>query len=419
MGRRSWGHDVSELARAEKLNGEVVGAVLLDANDYRCEGTLADGDRVERWRLTDDLDALLLADAEFVPGGDYDEVRAALERRYPSAVPGASRIEIWAEDPVDRDLLVHALSLADTLVCPRERNPSWKPGDNYTPRYRSTWVEDPVAVLEDVCSRHGDLVVTAELEQELRGKPGFDSSALVIGRPTSGYDGKPTSYYGIVKYNPGKARARQKARETIRRKEQHAADLSSYARTLTNRANAAFGALRDELTRDHGIDAALAEYKGHYNGDDCTRKHAIARLKALLVVHRALQGKAAYRQNKDFQAFLEAYRGRPEGLYDGDWGNYDWDTEKERNWVAVEAARPMPKAVRLRLDAEEDERRQEDLRLRTCTACGAVKDDTSEVSLPPYGAGMPRETRLCHECYERKEAELAAAAEAQEVDAAG
>jgi hypothetical protein len=461
MGRRLlWGREVAELPHAKELKGDVVGALLL-RNEFRGEWPLIDGGTVERWRLTDDLNALMLPDAEFTPGGSYDEVILALEQKYPSPVPGTSRVETWDDHPLDRDLLVHDRPLADSLVRTRVRNPDWN-GSRWSreSRYRTTWVEHPVEVVTEACAQHGDLVVTAGTMERLKEDPEFASGDLVFGHRTS--------YYSLVRYDPRRARAREKGKATTRRKDQHAADLSGYANLLVSLAREAYDELRCELVRDFSVNQALTRTSS-CEANSTPGLIQFGKLRALLIIHRALKGKTAYRSSFSFQQLLRAVRDRPADLNDGDWGNYcDESYEKETGttWIVREAALPVPRSVRLKLEAkqkaqEEEERKARtcnlcgavqgsphdvyrpvyrwglscstllckgcydekqaayDVKLRTCTACGTVKDDVTDVTSPPWQWNMEQGSRLCHDCYDRAEAAEATAEEEEVEPAAG
>lgn len=397
--RGPWGREVEELPAAPKLKGTVVGAVLL-WDGFRGECPLADGGRVERWRLTDDLNALLMADAEFTPGDGYEEVRLALERKYPSPVPGASRVETWDEEPFDRDLLVHDLPLADSLVYTRVRNPDWDPSRwSREGRYRTTWTQHPVEVVTEACAQHGDLVVTAGMMERLKEDPEFDPGDLVFSRRSG--------HYSLVRYDPRRARAREKGRATIRRKDQHAADLAGYAGMLLRLASEAYSDLRGELVRDFSVNQALAE-PGTCDAGTTLGRGQVGKLKALLVIHRALKGRSAYRGNFAFQRLLAAVRDRPKDLNDGDWGNYcdeSYDTETGTTWIVREADRPVPKAVRLQLEARLRAKEAAELKARTCGLCNRVSDSAHQLMRPSYNWGLGYEIRICGDCYKQKAVE--------------
>jgi hypothetical protein len=396
MGRRLlWGREVAELPHAKELKGDVVGALLL-RNEFRGECPLVDGGTVERWRLTDDLNALMMPDAEFTPGGSYNEVILALEQKYPSPVPGTSRVETWDEAPIDRDLLVHDRPLADSLV--RTRNLKWN-GSRWSQesRYRTTWVQHPVEVVTEACAQHGDLVVTVSMMERLKEDPEFASGDLVFGHRSS--------YYSLVRYDPRRARAREKSKATIRRKDQHTADLIGYAGLLVSLAREAYDELRCELVRDFSVHQALAATSS-CEANSTPGLTQFGKLKALLIIHQSLKGKTAYRNSFSFQQLLQAVRDRPADLDDGAWGNYcdeSYEKETKTTWITREAARPVPRSVRLKLEARQKAKDAAELEERTCGLCGRVMDTRHQLTLPHYywGLGLGNR-RMCSDCYKQK-----------------
>jgi hypothetical protein len=236
--------------------------------------------------------------------------------------------------------------------------------------------------------------------------------------------GHRSSYYSLVRYDPRRARAREKSKATIRRKDQHAADLSGYAGLLVSLASKAYEDLRNELVRDFSINQALAE-PGSRRTDTTPGLIQVGKLRALLVIHRALRGKTAYRNSFSFQQLLQAVRDRPADLNDGDWGNYCDDTyEKETGttWITREAARPAPRSVRLKLEAKQKEKEAFELEERTCGLCSRVMDSRRQLMSPHYYWGLGLQGRqICSDCYKQKAEEHDRArdeteAEAEEVE---
>jgi hypothetical protein len=398
MSRRShWGRVDPELPKKEPLTGPVVGAVRLGVS-YHEEGVIAHGADSERWRLTDAIDSLLLPDDEFVVGGSFRDVKEALEARHLSPVPGVSMIEAC-----DGDLKVHTLPFADSALVTVRENPQHAQY-RWHAKYIKTWSLDLVATLTRLAMTD-DLLVSAETVERLRQAADFDDSDLVVAHRDA--------RYSIVKYRPTKAAARRKTRTTVTRKDQHAADLASYALTLDSAAGTAYTALRGELDR-FGVAPVLVEGKDRYyrsydsDSEDSKRRWA-RRVRALLPIHAALLGRHAYRHNDAWQAFLTAVRDRPPDLADDTWGNF----HDVREWLAAECKlrklAPTPTMLAAAAAAEEAT-----LRALTCTGCGEVKDDRSELIRPPYAvaARFAPGAMLCVGCYDDEcEAINAAAAD--------
>jgi hypothetical protein len=389
----SWKHTrhrhLHELPDPPNPLGDVVGATLVDYA-YRDERPLHYGGWVERWRLTSDLDALLLSDAEFVSGDSRRAVRAALELRYPSACPDASRVLIWRDNKAD--LLVHDLPVADTLVLRYERNPNWtKQTAHYCSKYQRLWVKNPIVILEEACSRHGDLLVTQELESELRNYSEFDGSDLVIG--------KRNSYYGVIRYAPKKAHARRKSRDTIKAKAAQRIELSTYTNKVLDALAAAFNDLRITLLDSGASHAIVPPIHRWYGGDTSNGGSLLEKLFGLVTIHQALRGKNAYRHVPAFQAALRVYRERPGELDEQELFVYGTATVQ---WFKAEAARPVPRPTKAMI--------AEDLRKRTCAGCGHVVQPGNETELcrSPTRFDMPEGSRLCSDCYARKDDELRA-----------
>src|SRR6188768_3657048 len=124
--RRRWGHNDPELPNFVPLKGPPLGAIVL-GQDYHEEGLIRDGSSSERWRLTDDVNAMLAPTDEFVMGSTIMEVVAALEAMFPSPVGGVSMIEIVDEHDVKR----HSMPFADSVLWDTKPNPHYTPHSRY------------------------------------------------------------------------------------------------------------------------------------------------------------------------------------------------------------------------------------------------------------------------------------------------
>jgi hypothetical protein len=403
--RRHGGHDNPDLPTWQPPKGQIVGAILLGV-ETRDEGIIARGALAERWRLTDDINALLAPDHEFVVGATLDEVRVTLESRYLSPVAGVSLIEVCGEG----DLKRHSLPFADPALYTLKANHpqynwrSWE--DNHT-RY---WVDDVVGVLTRLCGDGGtDLLISAVAEAHIRDEDDFDGSDLVIGRRDS--------WYSVVKYLPAKAAARRKTRGTIVAKEGHVADLARQAADLRVAAGKAYNALRGELEK-FGVGEILvrgqvtsSHYEVRDSGDGSMA--SVCYLLALKPIHAALLGKRAYRRNAEWQAFLAAVRDRPADLKDDAWGCGG----AAREWIMAECLIRVPKPTRkMLLDRAAAEAAE--LRARTCASCGNVEEDPRDLSGPPAGSQVEYAdgAKLCTLCWEA-EFDVVAGAEQPEESA--
>jgi hypothetical protein len=391
--RRRYGEQ--ELPGAPALAGPIIGARILSVG-YREEGVIALGADSERWRTTDDINALLASNDEFVAGSSLREIRETLEFMHPSPVRGASMIEICS----NRDLKRHTMPFGDSALMTRRRNPNRT--SYWGEPFITTWKAEPIEILERLCVGGNDLLISAETETHLREEDDFYGSSLVIGRRDS--------WYSIVKYNPGKPGARRKTATTITKNAQHAADLITAGRDLRKAAAVTYESLCEELDE---FDVRLAlghvtqptNYSYSHNSYDDKETMAIVRqVKALLVIHAALRGKHAYRYNEPWQAFLEAVRKRPADLGDDTWGNYS----DVKEWLAAQCRlRRLPPtramlAARAVAEAEAARAAAADVAARTCARCGTVQEHRYDLQYPPAlcEAKYAPADRLCQDCWE-------------------
>jgi hypothetical protein len=384
--RRSYGRDRDELPGAPDLTGPVIGARLL-GHPYREEGVIAHGNDSERWRTTDDVNALMADNHEFIAGSSLREVRETLEFMYPSPVRGVSRVEICSK----RDLKLHTMPFGDSALMSRKRNPAatryW--GEPFI----THWKQDLIAILEELCVGGNDLLVSSETEKHLREDDDFYTSNLVIGRRDN--------WYSIVKYNPGKAGARRKTVDTITKNARHASDLETAARDLRLEAARAYESLCGELSEfDLGLvlEQIHAPQRGHYCTDHAEAK-VVRQVRSLLVIHGALRGKQAYRYNAEWQLFLEMVRKRPADLADDTWGNY----ADVKLWLAAECARRKLPPTKAMIAAKEAAllaaaaKERDAIKARTCAGCGKVVDHSWELYQAPRGP-----EKLCDTCFQEK-----------------
>jgi hypothetical protein len=400
MGRRKRRYNHADLPKAVALKGQVIGAKLM-GSPFNEEGVIARGASSERWRLTDDINELLAPDDEFIVGGSLQEVREALEARHPSPVAGASMFEVCNET----DLKRHRLPFGESAIRSRKVNPDHV-RYNWVDKYMSTWLPDMVTTLTRLCMGGNDLLISAEAEEQVRSMPDFDCSDLVIG--------KRDNWYSIVKYKPNKAAARRKTCDTIRKKEQHAADLVEAGRMLRACAAEAYESLCEDMTRFevglvlHQIPQARSYTYSSHSYDDADTKQGVRYLRALLRIHAALLGKHAYRYNELWQGFLKAVRERPKKLEDDTWGNY----REVREWLEAECKirkpKPTPKMIAAQKAAE-----ARALQDRTCASCGTLEETAACLSKVPAGcaAKYGENAKLCSCCWETEFNIAAAAAE--------
>jgi hypothetical protein len=383
--RYDYSRDEKALPKAEPLTGEIIGARRLGVR-FLEEGIIALGHVAERWRLTDDIDALLAPDDEFVAGSSYREIRKALEARHPSPVPGVSRVEICNGS----DMKLHVMPFADSVIVQVRRNPQhvqYRWGDSYI----KTWIINAIETLTRLTAGGEDLLISHEAEEIIRTREDFEGSDLVIARRDN--------WYSIVKYRPSKAAARRHTRTTIKKKDEHANELVVAARELRGAAIEAYAALREELDR-FGACAVLTEIKPqrHYHSDDDTNSLVGVRyIHALLPIHAALLGKHAYRYNLLWQGFLDKVRARLQDLDDVTWGNYG----DVKPWLEAECRlRKLPPTAKML--AAKAAAEAEELRKLTCARCGDPVPNIHHLSWPPTGCRTryPREARLCGACWQ-------------------
>jgi hypothetical protein len=381
--RRRYGGSDPDLPAAKELAGPVVGAKILGAR-YREEGCIALGHDSERWRLTDDINALLEDDSQFIAGDSLQDIKNILEIRFPSPVPGVSMIEICSK----HDLKRHNMPFGDAVIKAVRKNPHYN-DYRYGDKYIVSWLPDPIGILTGF-SMTNDLLITKETEEHLREDDDFYSSDLVIGRRDN--------WYSIVKYRPTKAAARRKTKVTIKKNDDHATALLVAGRDLRVAAGQAHNSLRDELDSlgvNLVISRADSPKHGYYHSTtyDEGSTSNVRDLRAMLVVHAALRGKHAYRYNAEWLNFLQLIKIRPKDLDDDKWGNY----QDVKPWLEVECKRKLLKPTKIMTDAKEAAAAAE-LKSRTCASCGAVKDYTYELFTPP-GEQVPT---LCENCWEAK-----------------
>ena len=399
--RRFGAYDL-KLPKAEPPKGTVIGAKLM-GSPFNEEGVIARGAFSERWRLTDDINCLLAPDDEFVVGGSLQEVKEALEARHPSPVAGVSMFEVCNET----DLKRHRLPFGESAIRSRKVNPDHVKY-NWVDKYMSTWVTDPVTTLTRLCIGGNDLLISTEAEEHVRSMPDFDCSDLVIG--------KRDSWYSVVKYKPNKASARRKTYDTIRKREQKAADLVAAGRTLRACAAEAYESLCEDLDRFevglvlHQVPQARSYTYSSQGYDDPDTKKGVRYLRALLRIHAALLGKHAYRYNELWQGFLKEVRERPKDLNDDTWGNY----RDVKEWLEAECKirkpKPTPKMIAAQKAAE-----QAAIQARTCASCGTVEETANCLSKVPAGctAKYGGSAKLCSSCWETEFNVAARAAEMQ------
>jgi hypothetical protein len=388
--RRKWGRTDPDLPAIVPLTGQVIGAKLLGVY-VRDEGVIARGSLSERWRLTDDIDALLLDDREFVMGDSLMAVKQALEIRHPSSVPSTSMIEVCNSDELKR----HTLPFAHPAIMTVKKNPDFE-RCRWGDKYITTWLPDPVAILTRLCMGGDDLLVSYEAAERIRGDDNFYGSDLVIG--------SRNSWYSVIKYRPGKAAARRKTRTTITAKDKHANDLLVAGRDLRAHASAAYIALRDDLDEFNVgmvLEAVVCPNHGYHRDSfdgDATKK-IVRCIKALLVIHGALRGKYNYRYNDIWQNFLTAVRARPADLDDDTWGNYG----DVREWLAAECKIKKPKPTKKMIAAKAAAEAAE-IKARTCVGCDTVKKHAYDLYPPPQDreTGYSRDARICGDCWEAK-----------------
>ena len=402
MGRRKrrFGPYDLKLPKAEPLKGTVIGAKLL-GSPFNEEGVIARGASSERWRLTDNIDCLLAPDDEFVVGSSLQEVQEALEARHPSPVSGVSMFEVCNET----DLKRHRLPFGESAIRSRKVNPDHV-RYNWVDKYMSTWVSDPVETLTRLCIGGNDVLISTEAEEHVRENPEFDYSDLVIG--------KRDNWYSIVKYKPNKAAARRKTYDTIRKKEQKAADLVESGRSLRAIAAETYEKLCEELDRFevglvlHQIPQSRSYTYSSQSYDDPDTKRGVRFLKALLRIHAALLGKHAYRYNEHWQGFLKAVRERPKDLNDDTWGNH----RDVKEWLEAECKIRKPKPTKKMIEAQKVAE-QAAIQARTCASCGTVQETASCLSSVPTGcmAKYGGNAKLCSSCWEKEFNVVACAAE--------
>jgi hypothetical protein len=384
--RHRYGREDPDLPKATPLNGQVLGAKLLGAR-YREEGVIAHGAMSERWRLTDNINDLLGDDSSFVAGNSMDEILESLKFQHPSPVAGVSYFEVCD----DNDLKRYAMPFGDTAIKSRRLN-LHHAQYHWQDKYTTTWLDDPIETLTQLCMGGDDLLISIEAEQHLREDDDFWASDLVIGRKNT--------WYSIVKYRPTKAAARRKTKDTIATKDQHANDLLVAGRDLRDAAALTYTALRDDL-EEFGVNPIITQtsrpstrsYRADDHGD-CSVA-VVGYMQPLLVIHAALLGKNAYRYNLEWHKFLDAVQSRPKDLNDDTWGNY----VGLREWLAAECKRKRlkpPPAVLAAVAAAKAAAEAEELKSRTCTVCGKVVDHSFEL----YSFRDARQ--LCDSCYEVK-----------------
>jgi hypothetical protein len=404
MRRRHGGHDNPDLPAWKPPSGQIVGAILLGV-ETRDEGIIARGALAERWRLTDDINALLAPDSEFVVGATLDEVRLVLESRHLSPVVGVSMIEVCGPG----DLKRHSMPFADpALFTIRANEPQyhWRSWEENHTRY---WIDDIVETLTRLCSAGTDLLISAAAEQHIRDDPDFDGSDLVIGRRDS--------WYSIVKYLPAKASARRKGRDTVVKKEGRVSDLARQAAGLRVAAGKAYNALRGELEKfgvgEIIIHGQTTSSSTHPPDPGDGSMASVRYIQALMPIYAALVGKRAYRHNPEWQAFLAAVRARPADLKDDDWGYY----ANLREWLTAECLIRVPKLTR-KMIIDRAAAEKAELQARTCASCGNVEDDPRDLSGPPAGSKVEYAdgAKLCTLCWE---AEFDVVAGAEQPEEAG
>lgn len=390
--RRHWGRNDPDLPPIVKLTGPVVGAKLLGAR-VREEGVIAHGAFSERWRLTDDINGLLMGDHEFVMGTSLREVKELLEIRHPSPVPGTSMIEVCNSDELKR----HTMPFGHPVLITVRKNPEYeqrKWGDKYI----TTYLPGPVAILTQLCMGGNDLLVSTEVADHIRSDDDFYASDLVIGTRDT--------WYSLVKYRPGKAQARRKTKATITAKDTHANELVVAGRDLRCAAADAYISLRKELDKFE-IDRVLVHvtdpnrksyYRGNY--DDKDTLAVVRQVRELLLIHAALLGKHAYRYNDAWHEFLLTVRCRPKDLDDDTWGNY----ADVRGWLAAECKIKKPKPTK-KMIAAKAAAEAADRKAKTCVGCGEVKEHAYELYGPPRDrgeTGYAPDARICSDCWEAK-----------------
>jgi hypothetical protein len=370
----------------EPLKGQVLGAIRL-GNLYREEGIIALGHASERWRLTDQIDNLLRGDDEFVSGSTLQEVKEALELRFPSPIAGMSMIEVCNE----HDLKRHILPYGDASIMTREEIPH---AQRYwaSDHYRVQYVPDLIEKLTLLCM-NGDVVISTATEEHIRSDDDFYHSDLVIG--------KRDPDYSVIKYKPSKAAARRKTVDTTTKKQKHVQSLVDAGRVMRVAAATAYVGLLSELNK-FGVDLiikcpVLPNYVYRDTNEDADSLKMVRHLKPLLVIHAALLGKQVYRYNQSWNDFLRAVRDRPKDLEDDKWGNYS-DT---RNWLATECARKLLAPTKKMIAAKEAKEKAA-LQARTCASCGTTAKDASYLYTPTEGedSGFAPGARLCSDCWE-------------------
>jgi hypothetical protein len=404
--RRRWGSTDPELPKIEPLTGQVIGAKLLGVR-VREEGIIAHGALSERWRLTDDIDALLMDDHEFVMGDSLRAVKEALEIRHPSPVPGTSMIEVCNSDELKR----HTMPFGHPAIMTVKKNPDYE-RNRWGDKYITTWRPDPVAILTNLCMGGDDLLVSAETAEHIRSDDDFYASDLVIGARNS--------WYAVVKYRPSKAAARRKTKTTITAKDRHANDLLVAGRELRCAVAEAYISLLGELN-NLDVHSVLLQvpnpsrngyYRNDYNEPETLR--IVRQIRQLLRIHAAMLGKYAYRYNDVWHEFLRMVRERPHDLSDDTWGNYG----DVKEWLEAECKIKKPKPTKKMIAAKEAAEAAA-IKARTCVGCGTVHDTPGHLYRAPHGsAEYVADVKLCSDCWEAKFNVVADEAEQSSVVAA-
>ena len=305
------------------LTGPVLGARAVPCHDH---GGYPDREGTGRWRLTSDLADLRLADDVFIACGDYEELIAALEARFPSPVEALGRVERiangWIYDQErgkqvrlpPTDACVHAYPFADPWIKANEA---------------SLGAHALIAALGAMAAC-APLVLSQEKVEGVKGEAFFDSDLTINDTDFAG-DPAPKGYR-FLKYNPAMARARRTREVNGDRKKERAKLLNQQTATLRATILTAAGRLRQGLCgKDDGLirvlrrpEDAVRETSSRHHGYDAPVEHpgkadrygrhlyegwdGARILRSYALLYDVAFGRGAHRRLDAFQDVLEELR---------------------------------------------------------------------------------------------------------------
>jgi hypothetical protein len=295
------------------------------------------------YTFTNDIDHLLAH--SFAPGSDAAEVELALNLRFPAPDERLTRVRrVRASGSYNHRTRTTITAQTYFVVFPA---PYLESADG--------WNYDE---LVELTSRHGDLYIGAEALTSLRQDAEWDDSPLV-GEHLSGTD------YALLKYRPGKAKARVKTAHTKVDKAKAAQLAAQEAAEMRKAVDALSRVLLADLHRygrdtpcppclhhvitfdddpHHADDAEPArgrKNKWYYSAPTKPKRDCVRHLYSLVTLHQRFFGRRAYRRVPGWLALRSAYAQLPKGLDPTRWGLFP---VYEPWWTSEMRARtPKPK----------------------------------------------------------------------------